>query len=128
MLDQPRSTGAAGTGPGQEHSPRLTGMFIKSYELSTNQASYSFGLIIILHSLDILHILELLRSFYCRGYYFYGFAAEVAWKACMKMKCNGNVNKMINFGIPATGQDLILFLLQTCNISYFMQTALNQVG
>lgn len=29
----------------------------------------------------------------------------------MKIKCIGNVNKMIDFGFPAAGQDLILVLL-----------------
>lgn len=56
-------------------------MFIKPYELSTNQAPDSFGLIIMSYSLDILYIAEFLRSFYCRRYYLHGFAAEVAWKA-----------------------------------------------
>lgn len=46
----------------------------------------------------------------------------------MKIKCIGNVNKMINFGFPTTGQDLILVFLQTCNIPCFTHTALNQLG
>ena len=58
----------AGAGPAQDHSPRLTGMFIKPYELSTNPAPYSFGLIIMSYSLAILYIPDFLRSFYCRGY------------------------------------------------------------
>lgn len=117
----------AGAGPAQDHSPRLTGVFIKPYERSTNPAPYSFGLTTMTYSLDILYIPEFLRSFYCRGYYLYGFAAEVAWKARVKIKCIGNVNKMINFGFPTTGQDLILVFLKTCNVTYFTQTALNQL-
>lgn len=128
MLDYYRITGRACAGPTQGHSPRLTGLFIKPYELSTNLVCYSFGLIIMSYSLDILYLHEFLRSFYCRRYYLYGFAAKVAWKACVKIKCIGNVNKMINFGFPTTGQDLIFISLKICDITYFIQTALNQFG
>lgn len=48
----------------------------------------------------------------------YGFAAEVAWKARLKIECIGNVNTMITFGFPTTGKDLILVFLQTYNLFY----------
>lgn len=50
-----------GAGSAQGHSPRLTRLLIKPYELSTDPAPYSFGLILMSSSLDILHIPELLR-------------------------------------------------------------------
>lgn len=46
----------------------------------------------------------------------------------MKIKSIGNVNKMINFGFPTTGQDLIFVSLKICNITCFMQSPLNQLG